>query len=680
MTATRSRPLLVDLSPSDPSAALAARYMRSHLDQQIGDRADVNYAGAPSEELRELLHFRYGAALADVTKESGERWADAVARASASAGRQVRAGVEAYAVEWDESAAIQWFRREVQRRWPAAKVEAAFLAADPVTLWTVCLALDLAPHRAAKFADDPFPAPPLLITGPTGIGKELLAKAVHAASGAPGPLGAINCGGLPTQLLESELFGHEKGAFTGAVKSKRGLVEEFERGTLFLDEVGDMPAEVQVRLLRFLNDGEARKVGANQSYKAFPRIIAATHVDLAARAESGHFRRDLLHRLRGRHLHLRGLAERPQASLTPVVQQFLTYAAEARGERPPRLTAEVYVAMMTHAWPGNMRELKYVVERLFNEGARTSVVGIEALPDEIIESYFTRTKAPVRDVLSIVAARDRGEPHDILQTRLKLSLGERFEQHEKRTDTRAGSLRQAASVLTRIGAAFGVEAAAKPYIDVLHWAAQEALAEEFQTNTLEELRSTARQMQIDIEEAVAMYQELTDDLRSQAHKGTAKLQASLRQSEKRYAAAALIASAVRVAQQSESKLVLSAIKFAESVLEFAATPPFAEAAKQIGTRVGAMSPREAREVVREFFESPAASEGDPALTWKKVRGDAAALEAVVEDAGSVTDAAKRLAVRPETVSRTLSELRRNAGKKRQGRAGQARRKGKRSSG
>jgi hypothetical protein len=111
---------------------------------------------------------------------------------------------------------------------------------------------------------------------------------------------------------------------------------------------------------------------------------------------------------------------------------------------------------------------------------------------------------------------------------------------------------------------------------------------------------------------------------------------------------------------------------------FAATPPFAEAAKQIGTRVGAMSPREAREAVREFFESPDTAEGGPVLTWKNVRKDVTALETVVEDAGSITDAAKRLAVRPETVSRTLSDLRRNAEETRQGKAGRAGRRGKRS--
>ena len=136
--------------------------------------------------------------------------------------------------------------------------------------------------------------------------------------------------------------------------------------------------------------------------------------------------------------------------------------------------------------------------------------------------------------------------------------------------------------------------------------------------------------------------------------------------------------AVRVAQQSESKLVLSAIKFAESVLEFAATPPFVDAAKKIGTRMGAMSPREAREAVREFFESPDASEGGPVPAWKTVRKNVTALETVVEEAGSITDAAKRLAVRPETVSRTLSDLRRKAVGKGQGKAGRARGRGKRS--
>jgi DNA-binding NtrC family response regulator len=654
MNQSTRQPWLVDQPPADETMALAARYMRQRLDLAIEQHDDLAYSGAAPPELRELLRLRYGAALARVTKQEGERWAAAVARGAAASGRRIRSDVDAYVVEWDDAAATEWFRAEVAARWPAKDVGAAFLAADPVTLWTVCVALDLAPHRAANFADDRFPAPPLLITGPTGIGKELLAKAVHFASGAKGPFGAINCGGLPPQLLESELFGHVKGAFTGAVTAKKGLVEEYGQGTLFLDEVADTPPEVQVRLLRFLNDGEARKVGDTRSYHAFPRIIAATHVDLGAATEAGTFRQDLFHRLRGRHLHLRGLAERPLAALQPVIDAFLVTASADRA--PLRLTTEVYVAMATYEWPGNMRELKYVVERLLNDGTNGRVVGIESLPDEIVATYFTKTKAPIRDVLSIVAARDRGDPHEGLQSRLKLSLGARFEEHKQRTDTRAASLRKAAGVVSRIGNTFGMEITVQPYIDVLNLAALEALAQEFQQETLTQLRTTAAEFQIDIHEAVAMYEALTTGLRDDARRGTAVLRSSLEESEKRYAAAAAIAAAVRVAQQSESNFMRGGIKFAESLLEFAGTPPFSETAKKWGKQFGSLSPGEARELWRVVSEHKEVVEV-PTVAWKDVRDDLPALERLIDSSKSIRAAAEAMGVRPETVSRRVKAMR-----------------------
>ena len=658
--ATISQPLLLDMNPLDPSEALAARYMRTHLDEELRRAEDITSTEKVPESTRELLRLRYGAALANVVKKKGERWKDAVARASVSRARKVRPDVDAYVVEWDQAAATEWFLAQVERRWPVAQVGAPFLAADVVTLWTVCLALDLALPRTARFADDQFPAPPLLITGPTGIGKELLSKAIHESSGRAGAFGAINCGGLPTQLLESELFGHVKGAFTGASRDKVGLVQEYGAGTLFLDEVGDMPMEVQVRLLRFLNNGEARKVGQNRSYQAFPRIIAATHVDLDARAEKGEFRLDLLHRLRGRHLHLRGLAERPALTLAPVVGQFLSVAAASQKQPRPTLTTEAKVALTTYGWPGNMRELKYVVERILVQAARTTLVELDTLPDEVVASYLQRTSPPLLDVLSVVAARERGEPNSHSQTRLKLLLGERFKQHSERTDTRAASLLRTADVVDRMGRAFGLEKESKPHAQILRMAAQEALADEFQKKTLAQLRRSATQMEIDLDDAVGMYERMAETLRTEAREASTKLEILMKASETRYAATAVLAAGVRVACESESKIVGSAIKFADTMLELAESPPFSASAKRLGKRFGKMKPDHARAAFRELLSNADDAPGAPA-EWNKVRNDLSALEHVVEDAGSITRAAKVLSKRPETISRRLAALRRKSG-------------------
>lgn len=641
---------------------MAAKYMRARLDQQIRAQDDLEHPGAPRDEIKKLLCLRYGATLGEVEKRRGEDWPSAVARTAAIRGNRSRPDVNAYLVEWEPSAATEWFRREVDRRWPAGKVGAPFLAADPVTLWTVCLALDLAPHRTARLADDPFPAPPLLITGPTGIGKELLAKAIHECSGDsqrnPGPFGAINCGGLPTQLLESELFGHERGAFTGAVKEKKGLVEEYKNGTLFLDEVGDMPPEVQVRLLRFLNNGEARRVGANASYQATPRIIAATHVDLTERASKGEFRTDLLHRLRGRHLHIRGLAERPPSSLGTTVGQFLEFVSSLRGQTAPQLTTELRVALTKYSWPGNMRELKYVIERLLDGRPQSGMVGVEVLPEEIVAAFLASTPIPMVDVLSVMAARERGESQAHLHARLTLLLGERFVQHQKRPLTRASSLQQTAKTVQRVGRVLDLEKAAEPYVRLLGWAAQEAMAEEFQTDTLAQLKVAADQLQVEIGDALRTYQQLTDSLRAEARKGTADLQGALRESESKYVATAVLAAAVRIAQESDNKVVQSVVRFAENLLELAELPPFRDAAKGFGQRLGSMSPSDAR----ELFGRPE-NEVSADARWAKARGNLRALEREISDAGSLTVAAKALGVRPETLSRTRSALRATAGAK-----------------
>ncbi|MBZ4421624.1 sigma-54 dependent transcriptional regulator [Myxococcus sp. RHSTA-1-4] len=205
----------------------------------------------------------------------------------------------------------------------------------------------------------------VLLRGESGSGKELVARALHfEGPRAEGPFVAVNCTALPHHLLESELFGHVKGAFTGATSARRGLFVEADRGTLFLDEIGDMPLELQARLLRVLEDGEVRAVGADASRTVDVRIIAATHQDLEARVREGRFRADLFYRLNVVTLRMPPLRERRE-DIPLLVEHFIS-RSRARNPRSrlQGLTPEAVAALAALPWPGNVRELENLVERL----------------------------------------------------------------------------------------------------------------------------------------------------------------------------------------------------------------------------------------------------------------------------------------------------------------------------
>ena len=221
---------------------------------------------------------------------------------------------------------------------------------------------------------------PVLILGESGTGKELIARAiVRKSARAGGPFLAVNCGAFQDELLESELFGHEKGAFTGAVAQRPGLFEVAHGGTLLLDEVGEMSTAMQAKLLRALEEGEIRRVGSTRVQKVNVRVIAATNRELAREVEGGRFRQDLFYRLHVLTLTLPPLRERPE-DIPLLIAHFMGRLARRRP--PKRLSEEALERLTRYAWPGNIRELENLVERLviFSDH---EVIGVADLPPDI---------------------------------------------------------------------------------------------------------------------------------------------------------------------------------------------------------------------------------------------------------------------------------------------------------
>ncbi|KKO50228.1 response regulator GlrR [Arsukibacterium sp. MJ3] len=203
----------------------------------------------------------------------------------------------------------------------------------------------------------------VLITGASGTGKELLAKAIHKASPRNGKnFVAINCGALPEHLLESELFGHSKGAFTGAVSEHGGLFREADGGTLFLDEIGDMPVALQVKLLRALQERQIRPVGSSKTIAINVRLLSATHRDLQQAMADGSFREDLYYRLNVVNLHLPGLEQRPE-DIPLLARHVLALSAERHNVKVTRFADDALQTLATAKWPGNVRQLVNVVEQ-----------------------------------------------------------------------------------------------------------------------------------------------------------------------------------------------------------------------------------------------------------------------------------------------------------------------------
>ena len=243
-------------------------------------------------------------------------------------------------------------------------------------------------------------ASPVLVLGETGCGKELVARAVHAdGPRASAPFVAVNCAALPEALLESELFGHTRGAFTGATQRRRGLFLEADGGTLFLDEIGDMPLPLQAKLLRVLQSGEVRPVGTEATRTVDVRCVAATHHDLDQLVAAGSFREDLFFRLNVLRVRVPSLRERPE-DIAPLVEHFL---ARSRGRVPGTqisgIRADALQALTAHSWPGNVRELENLIERLvvIGSGQQIELATVqEALgPKRVVDLLAGILQAPI---------------------------------------------------------------------------------------------------------------------------------------------------------------------------------------------------------------------------------------------------------------------------------------------
>ena len=201
------------------------------------------------------------------------------------------------------------------------------------------------------------------ITGESGTGKELIAQAIHQFSGRTGRFVPVHCAALPETLLESELFGHEKGAFTGANEQRKGRFELADGGTLFLDEIGEIPLATQVKLLRVLETRSFERIGGMETLQVDTRVVTATNRDLSAMVAEGTFREDLFYRLDVVSIHIPPLRER-QEDIPPLVNHFLTYFANENGRPPMTISESAMSALCSYSWPGNIRELKNCVERM----------------------------------------------------------------------------------------------------------------------------------------------------------------------------------------------------------------------------------------------------------------------------------------------------------------------------
>jgi DNA-binding NtrC family response regulator len=394
---TTERGQVLLLEDDETLAALLARVLRNegyHVD--LLDRADALPSGAKLA--------RYDVVLSDIHLADGTSGHDVLKRVRASAGKLPVILMTAYAdVEGAMNAvgegAYEYLAKPIEpndlKRMVAEAIarhriagsaaesidpqaqrmmDATIVGTAPAMLSVYKTVAQVAPTTAT-----------VLIVGESGTGKELVARAIHAKSPRSArPFVAVNCAALPESILESELFGHEKGAFTGAVGIKRGLFEEANGGTLFLDEIGEISPKMQVQLLRVLQEGEIRRVGASDTIKVDVRVVAATNRDLKLELSSGRFREDLFFRLQVVTVRVPPLRER-KGDIPILVKHFTARHAERLGRPVPRVAPEVLEGLGAYEFPGNVRELSHIVERAMLL-AREGVVTGADLPQEVTKA------------------------------------------------------------------------------------------------------------------------------------------------------------------------------------------------------------------------------------------------------------------------------------------------------
>jgi DNA-binding NtrC family response regulator len=257
------------------------------------------------------------------------------------------------------------------------------------------------------------------ILGETGTGKELIARTVHEKSQrASGPFVALNCAAVPAELIESELFGHEKGSFTGAANRHIGKFEQAEHGTLFLDEIGDMPLPMQAKLLRVLEEGEVERIGASKSVHVDVRVVVATHRNLQALVHDGKFRQDLFHRIYVFPLLLPPLRER-RDDIPALIEHFVNQVCAQNSWKSAKVTSDAITALQNYPWPGNVRELGNMIERLLLLAPRDSnEIGLETVESVLMPSLETRTASGVTSSGTLAARVENFERETII-TELK---------------------------------------------------------------------------------------------------------------------------------------------------------------------------------------------------------------------------------------------------------------------
>src|SRR5947209_13572173 len=287
----------------------------------------------------------------------------------------------------------------------------------------------------------------VLVVGESGTGKELVARAIHTASGrASGPFIAVDCGAIAEGVLESELFGHARGSFTGATGARRGLFEEASSGTLFLDEIGDIGPRIQGQLLRVLQEGEIRRVGESTAVKVDARVVAATNKDLATEVKAGRFREDLFYRLNVVTIPLPALRDRRED--VPLLAEH--FAAKHAGARGATITTEAREALLAYDWPGNVRELENAVARALALNPGGTILA-EDLPDAVREAYQGKGGAPIATPSSPQPRAHPAEPVADPIVADRPSLDELNRRYAQRT------LRELGGNKTRAAEALGID-------------------------------------------------------------------------------------------------------------------------------------------------------------------------------------------------------------------------------